>query len=360
MSKPYTIKRTLEQLTQAQNEYTMPNLNSFLTVVDTPLGKLHYNEPDLTNHDSICNFFPRYTIIFEDNVLFTTCALESQLCFVLNLDNVCDQYGLIINANANLLDAAKSEIKSLVNEWFSNQVKAGNTSVIDLAYYVICEWDLYSILNLVDFLPKTMLLDVDFVPMNGDNAIYMDYLLTPPDFHAIRSSVENNQIKLFNATRLPSNFLADANFVPWVYMYRSDICFMVNKEVLPSGHWALEYIMELDEEEFKVQGYNGRPPTSKAPVLFNRYDINVCDYYTIVHKDETLIIDNIAVAYPGTKKGILLFPLGVRIGDDQILRQVKTYEVNLKHDQLGYGLDKELLLKWVQTTKKRRAFTIVK
>jgi hypothetical protein len=211
-----------------------------------------------------------------------------------------------------------------------------------------------------NFLPESMLLDVDFVPMDHDNAIYMDYPLTQPDFPVLRNSVENNNIKLFNAKKLPSNSLGEANFIPWLYLYRSNISFMVQKESLPAGHWALDYIMDLDDEEFIIQTYNQRSPTSTTPSFFKKYDVNLCDYYTITHKCEHLLIDNIAVAHSENKNGKLLFPMNVGAGDDQILRQVKTYEVNLSHGRHSYNVDKKRLLKWVQTTKKRRAFSIVK
>jgi hypothetical protein len=135
---------------------------------------------------------------------------------------------------------------------------------------------------------------------------------------------------------------------------------MVHKESLPAGHWALDYIMDLDDEEFIIQTYNQRSPTSTTPSFFKKYDVNLCDYYTITHKCEHLLIDNIAVAHSENKNGKLLFPMNVGAGDDQILRQVKTYEVNLSHGRHSYNVDKKRLLKWVQTTKKRRAFSIVK
>jgi len=215
-------------------------------------------------------------------------------------------------------------------------------------------------LSSIDYIPKSMLLDLDFVPMNFDNAFYMGYPLTQPDFNILRSSVESKQIKLFNTKRLPSNFLCKSDFIPWVYLYRSDISFMVNKDALPSDHWALDFIMDIDEEEFILQTYNERSPTSNTPSFFSKYNVNLCDYYTITHKGDPLVIDNIAVAHPANNNGSLLFPINVKAGDDHILRQVKTYEVNLKHDQKEYSEDKKSLLKWVQIIKKRRAFSIVK
>jgi hypothetical protein len=150
------------------------------------------------------------------------------------------------------------------------------------------------------------------------------------------------------------------DFIPWVYIYRSNHCLFIDKQALSPDHWAYDYILDIKTEEFKLDSFNSRPANVKLPNCLLKQDVQLCDYYSIKHNDHPIVYDNIALSFPRNGKQTSLIPLNMVLGHDQLLLQIKTYESSLEFDKPLFSLDKADLLAWYQTTKKRPHLTIIK